>query len=186
VSATEERFPRAGRWAKGYQPAEVDAFVDGLETRFAAAESGLGEPPAPEEIRRVGFTLVRGGYDIVPVDAALDALEERAVAVDPHRTQAAPPDAAQVLRPAAERAPGERFGRAGRLRRGYDADAVDDFCDRLVRSLLGAQGAPTLGVDDVRGAVFVERLRGYDEDEVDAFLDEVVDLLLRSGRLGTR
>jgi DivIVA domain-containing protein len=58
-------FPKADR--KGYEPAEVDAFLE----RAATA--------SVEEIRSVRFSTARkGGYDMEAVDAALDRLERDA------------------------------------------------------------------------------------------------------------
>lgn len=58
-------FPKAAR--KGYEPAEVDAFLERASTASV------------DEIRAVEFhTSRKGGYDMEAVDAALDRLETEA------------------------------------------------------------------------------------------------------------
>jgi DivIVA domain-containing protein len=55
-------FPKADR--TGYEPAEVDAFLERAATATV------------DEIRSVRFsTALKGGYDMQAVDAALDRLE---------------------------------------------------------------------------------------------------------------
>jgi DivIVA domain-containing protein len=180
VPTQAEPLPRAPRWRKGYDRGEVDEFLHRVDTRIVASAAGLGEAPTALEIRRTGFTLVRGGYDVAAVDHALDRLEVRAVELE---RQGNPPgdvpDLADVLRPVLGRCPGHLFSRGGALSRGYDADEVDDFCQWLARHTDGPTVLPPR-VEDVRAVTFSARRRGYDEDEVDAFLDAVVDSLLRA------
>ncbi len=174
-----DRFPRAGRFGKGYQPAQVDAFCDLVERSL-----GRGGGVAPERIRKAGFDLVRGGYDVEAVDAQLDALESRAVEVEDllvgsERRAAAARESLDALREAFRRPPGERFPRTPLLRRGYDPDDVDAFTASLASTLAGEDGP---GVEAVRAVLFRPRHGGYDEDAVDDCLDRVVDVLLRTVR----
>ncbi len=179
MSAEDARFSRCSRWVKGYAPAEVDALCAAVVARLDAAEAGTGPVVTAEEIRHVGFTLVRGGYRIEPVDDYLDQLEERAHRGDGSEVTARVPGAAALVGPVLEHPPGQRFPRAHTaLGRGYDVDAVDDFCDRLARALTGGRASAPLEVDEVRSVAFHLRWRGYDEDAVDEFLDAVVDHLL--------
>ena len=173
-------LPRAPRWRNGYDRGEVDEFLRRLDTRIVASAAGLGDAPTAMEIRRTGFTLVRGGYDVAAVDHALDRLEVRVTELE---RQANPsvdvPDFAAVLRPVLGRCPSQLFSRVGALQRGYDPDEVDDYCQALARHTDGL-AVPPPRIEDVRAVTFSARRRGYDEDEVDAFLDAVVDSLLRS------
>src|SRR5215213_11159292 len=62
------RFPRARPWSRGYSVGQVDTF-------FTRA---LGQRPSAEAVRRAGFELRLGGYDVEAVDAELDRLEDEA------------------------------------------------------------------------------------------------------------
>lgn len=71
------------------------------------------------------------------------------------------------------------FPAASRLRRGYDADAVDAFVERIARRLETGEG---LSSNDVYHAPFAKAGiggRGYSSTEVDAFLERVHVELLR-------
>jgi DivIVA domain-containing protein len=177
-------FPRTRRWTKGYDRAQVDRFLLHVEASLLAG----GRPVSPSEIRRVGFDLVPGGYDVGAVDEHLDDLEVRALRAE----QAAAPvsasgawgartdlmDAPEIPDIAATGARGHRFARTTGMRRGYDVAEVDDFLDRLHAHL--AEGGPAQDdVARVRTVVFRSRRGGYDEDAVDDFLDRVVEALLR-------
>lgn len=76
MSATESSsappFPLS-RWREGYDPAEVDAFVQRLRA------SSAGEISV-SEVREQQFSPSRWakpGYDVVAVDAYLDAVADR-------------------------------------------------------------------------------------------------------------
>lgn len=173
------RFDRCSRWVKGYAPAEVDAFVEAVTRRLDIAATERGPAVGPEEIRHVGFALVRGGYPIEAVDSYLDDLEERAYRRADSGTAGPITDPAELVGPVLDHPPGQRFARGhGLLGRGYDVDAVDDFCDRIGRALTGGRTSTPLEVEEVRSVAFHVRFRGYDEDAVDDFLDAVVDHLL--------
>lgn len=64
-------FPRSGRLAKGYDPAQVSAFLDD-------AEQWIRRRPSPElaqRIRAQHFSAIRGGLDMASVDEYLDQLD---------------------------------------------------------------------------------------------------------------
>ena len=174
------RFPRVGRWRRGYRPRQVEHFLDRVET--ALTGQGIVAEVSAAEVRRVGFDLVRHGYDPRDVDAALEQLELRVLeheakpvgrrgTVDPFREAA-------FLSQELGHPYRHRFPRAARLRRGYDVDDVDDFTDRVLATL---QGSERLTHDEVRSAVFARRRHGYDEDAVDELLDRVIEFLLQPG-----
>jgi DivIVA domain-containing protein len=181
-----DRYPRVSRWRKGYHRRQVDAFVSNVEVSL----SGMIPMPTATDIRRAGFELRRGGYDTAVVDAALDELEGRVLAVQRmsagRRGRADPGADAAVLRDEVSGPYMQRFPRTGFLRRGYDLDDVDDFVDRVLVSLDGGDPAgQQLAVDDVRAAVFRPRRGGYREDAVDDALDHVVEhLMLHQPREG--
>src|SRR5699024_3740215 len=68
-------FPRMSGWKNGYDANQVDSF-------FKLARESF-ELPTPQPgyldsraVRTVGFDLVRKGYHVAVVDAALDRLED--------------------------------------------------------------------------------------------------------------
>src|SRR5262245_24187621 len=66
------KFPRVSRLRKGYHCSQVDRFHDRVELSLHG-----GAPPLDTaDIRRVGFELVRHGYEVGSVDTYLDQLEE--------------------------------------------------------------------------------------------------------------
>ncbi|RZS86969.1 DivIVA domain-containing protein [Motilibacter rhizosphaerae] len=182
------RLHRVGRLRRGYRPRQVEAALAAVEQALAE-----GRPPSAGEVRRLGFDLVRHGYDVVAVDRALDRLELRCL----ERSMAGSPpwqvsdelarDLAD-LRVLLAGPPGARLPRAGLLRKGYAQHDVDALLDRLLDDLETASRAlgsgasvvePGLRVEEVRLAVFGRRRRGYAERGVDEVLDRAVDLLLR-------
>ena len=176
-----DRFPRAGRFRRGYHPRQVDAFLNHVEVSL----NGVFPPPTASEVRQAGFELVRHGYDVQQVDAHLDALEEKVVAAQGltggRRGRPDPASEAAYLREQLTAPYMKRFPRAGMLRRGYLVDDVDEFVDAVVAALDG-QGSVTL--EQVRGAAFRPRRGGYREDAVDDAIDRVTEHLLLVRRLG--
>ncbi|HSR22190.1 MAG TPA: DivIVA domain-containing protein [Candidatus Eisenbacteria bacterium] len=173
MSRRTDRFPRVGRLRRGYHRRQVDRFIHRVEVSL----QGVLPPVSAAEIRRAGFELVHGGYDVAAVDAALDQLEERSMtaAAAGRRERFDPGSEAAALREEVAAPYMRRFPRAAALRRGYDIDAVDDFLDRIADALAGQQ---VLAVEQIRSAAFPPRRGGYDEDAVDELLDRVVELML--------
>ncbi|MGN6686223.1 MAG: DivIVA domain-containing protein [Actinomycetales bacterium] len=173
-------FNRTGR-RRGYDPHAVDAFLERVEARLAAAEAGQAVPLPAREVRRAGFRMVRNGYEPETVDAVLDLLEERVLEVELREGQGGDvADLVERVRPVLEAPAGDRLPRTTRWRRGYRCSEVDDVCDALRAGLLdGTAGVPSTTA--IRQSAFTQARHGYDEDAVDAFLDDVVDLLLRAG-----
>lgn len=178
--AATERFPRAQRWRRGYDRVQVDRYLRHVETALATGRAEL----SAADIRKVGFDLMRGGYEVSAVDARLDDLELRAVQLERERSGGQQGlgvrsvDEIEPLRRVGEARRGRRFPRVASLRPGYATEAVDDFVGRLAATLTG-RGDEGPDLHDVRGVVFPPRRGGYDEDAVDDFLDRVVDVLLR-------
>ncbi|WP_242133895.1 DivIVA domain-containing protein [Sediminivirga luteola] len=177
-------FPRMTGLRTGYDPEQVDSFFKRAKESFDRDQPQPGDLDA-RAVRTVGFDLVRGGYHVAVVDAALDRLEDTfakkardrmisRVGKDAWMQELS--RAAASLRGRLTRPEGERFKRAGRREYGYDIVQVDELCNRINRYFTAGEA---MSVDEVRRVIFKSRRgrRGYDEDQVDAFLDRVVDVM---------
>lgn len=179
MTMTQQSFDRVRGLGRGYDVAQVDTFL----TR------ALGGSLTSDEVRSVGFDLVRGGYDVDQVDQALDRLEDDLVAGERDDEQASLGERrfvsritsqAQVLRARLARPHGDRFARASAWAPAYDVTDVDELCDLVADYFDGVQ---PLTVSALRSAVFRSRrgARGYSEGAVDSFLDRVVSVMTRVG-----
>jgi len=173
-------FPHVRRSRRGYDVAEVEEFLRRARSAYDGDTGGL----TSEEIRHIAFGMRRGGYDTAPVDAAMERLEDafasrerdaaRArVGEDAWREQAR--DTAREVVARLERTDGHRFRRRSILTVGYKVAEVDAFAQRLLRYF--REGAP-VGVQEVRGAVFLPQRGGYSETQVDLLLDTVTEVML--------
>lgn len=195
-------FHRVGRLRYGYAPQQVEDFfgrarrdydtaiVDGDVGVVALADDPTSFDRAAasltsREIRSIGFDLVRGGYDVEAVDAALDRLEDAFSAREREQVIATRGEdgwletvasAADLLRGRLGRPERERFAPAEGREQGYAIEDVDALCDRL-RGYF--DDGEAMSVDDVRRAVFATRrgAQAYREAQVDAFLDRVVEVM---------
>ena len=182
---TSSLFPEAPRRALGYDKAAVDAFLERARQEFEGEPSADGTPYLDAaSVRTAAFPLVKRGYAIEPVDAALARIEDAFAARDREAAVATTGtrvwverarDDAQVLRDHLSRPRRRRFARAGWLRFGYRTDEVDLVADRLVEYF--ETGRP-ITVDQVRAVAFRMQRRGYQEEQVDALLDAVIDVML--------
>ena len=180
-----ERFHRAHRFRKGYSRKQVDAFLARADLALQGALPGV----TATDIRRAGFELVRRGYEVEEVDAALDEMELQAVhlgTTTSRRGRLDPTSDAAYLRQELSAPYMQRFPRVRFLRRGYDLDDVDDFLDRVCAALdrtlepdrPDTRDAERLDVAEVRTVAFRPRRGGYSEDAVDEALDRVVEMML--------
>lgn len=176
-------FRRAGGLTHGYHVEQVDDFF--AQAREAYEQGGQRPSLTSADVRRVGFDLVRGGYEVSQVDSALDRLEDAfsrreydamRSRLGEEGTLAELTKRARVLRGRLVRPDGQRFDRARGLAPAYDTADVDRLCVRLLGYF--EDGEP-MSVDEVRRAVFRPRRgsRGYVEPQVDAFLDRVVEVM---------
>lgn len=205
AEAVASPFPFAPRGTKGYSPAAVDDFLrlaraafetpvvapDGdvveasvLEAVASAVEEPVPAPFTSESVRHVSFALVRKGYSIGAVDAALGRIEDAFAAREREATVTALGTAewvesaratAQEVLERLTRPAGKRFRRAEFLRFGYRIDEVDIVADKLVGFF---ERGDTITVEQVRAAAFRMQRRGYNEAQVDAVLDAVVEVML--------
>lgn len=178
----EERPPSfrvtSGR-ERGYHRAAVDNFLSAARESFES-DGGL----TAAEVRIASFPLVKGGYVVGDVDAALGRIEdafaarqrERAVRgggaeewVETARSQA------QVILDHLSRGRRNKFARTGLLTFGYRVDEVDHVATRIVRYL---RDGDDLTVEQLRSAAFRMQRGGYREEQVDALLDATIDVIL--------
>lgn len=177
-------FPTMTGWKNGYDPDQVDEFFGRAREAFERDTPVEGDLDA-HEVRTAGFDLVRRGYHVAVVDAALDRLEDAFAARNRERIIAEKGEdawlsylgrSAATLRGRLDRPDGERFDYAERSAPGYEPADVDALCGKLAGYF--AEGMP-MSVDEARRAVFRTRKgpNGYRESQVDAFLDRVVEIM---------
>ena len=177
--STRAPFARAARGARGYDVAAVEAFLDRAREAFQGAGS-----LSSDDVRTASFPLVRAGFDVPSVDAALARLEDALAARERDaRIRESGADAwvasakgeAQEILARLSRPEGERFDREPRHRSGYSVVEVDIVSERVARYF--AAGEP-ITAEQVRTAAFHPQRGGYREEQVDAVLDAVVRIIL--------
>jgi DivIVA domain-containing protein len=142
-----KQFTTTRRLRPGYDPEQVDAFLDKAERRLAAMES-TDRPPGP----LVSGTVLADGPS------------------GPTQQDFQPPRWAEWAE-WAEWAGSTRFSPT-RKRWGYDTAEVDAFRQEIRDTFLGAK-QPPLTSDEANDKRFrMARRRGYDVVQVDAFCDE--------------
>ncbi|MFT4030624.1 MAG: DivIVA domain-containing protein [Protaetiibacter sp.] len=178
-------FPSQGRGEKGYERRAVDAFLAHAREAF---ESSVGASTVTSAtVRDASFPLVKRGYSIVAVDAAMTRIEDAFAARE--REQGITRDGvegwvgraranAQEVLDRLSRPDGERFARARGLRYGYRVDEVDLVSRKLVDYF---ERGERVTVEQVRQAAFRMQRGGYREEQVDALLDAVVEVMLAVG-----
>ncbi len=177
-------FPLTTGRERGYDPARVDAFLQRARDSF---ESDAPDAITSADIRQCAFPLVKRGYRIDAVDAAMGRIEDAFAARE--RDQAlsragarawvgSSRKLAQEVLDRLSRPEGARFRRTGRLRYGYRIDEVDLVADRIARYL---ETGEQLTVEQVRTVAFRMQRHGYDEQQVDAVLDAVTEVMLAVG-----
>ncbi len=174
-------FPIAVGRHKGYRREDVDAFLARARAAFEQPDSAEIDSTA---VRTVAFALVRHGYQVGAVDAALGRIEDAFAAREREHALTRSGagswvgqsrELAQETLDRLSRPRGHRFRRVGLLRFGYRIDEVDLVADKLARFL--ETGEPVT-VDQVRSVAFRMQRRGYSEAQVDAVLDAVVEVIL--------
>lgn len=179
-AAARASFPETRGREKGYDKRAVDGFLDRARSSFENGADGL----TSADVRHVAFPLVRHGYAISSVDAALGRIEDAFAARE--RTSAVAEsgagawvgqtrDSAQEILNRLSRPRARRFERASALRYGYRVDEVDLVCEKISRYL---ETGESLSVEQVRSVAFRMQRGGYRETQVDAVLDAVVDVML--------
>jgi DivIVA domain-containing protein len=173
-------FPVMHGRERGYRRDAVEAFMARAREAFERGDDTVDA----RAVRQAGFPLVRGGYQIAAVDAALGRIEDAFAARERQAAIAAEGPEAWVERARAEaqvilerlaRPAGRRFDRVGPLSFGYAPKEVDIVADRISAFL---QDGDPLTAEQVRSAAFRMSRGGYREEQVDALLDAVVDVIL--------
>ena len=182
-SRVSTTFPRSRRSRPGYNIDEVEDFLEEARRAYTADRGTAGIVSA-ESIRRMAFSIKKGGYAPAQVDAALERLEDAFAARERERALAEAGDAAwyakarstaQVILDRLARKRGKRFHRVSPFTNGYRAKDVDEFADRLVDYF---QHGKAMSIDEVRTVVFRSEKGGYREVQVDLLLDAVINVML--------
>lgn len=177
-------FPTARRGAKGYERAAVDAFLAQARAAFESDASSSDGSVGSAAVRSTAFPLVKRGYAVAAVDAAMARIEDAFAAREREAGIARAGaegwvgearGAAQEILDRLSRPDGHRFARARGLRYGYRVDEVDLVAGKLIGYF--ERGEP-LSVEQVRQVAFRMQRRGYREAQVDALLDAVVEVVL--------
>jgi DivIVA domain-containing protein len=165
--------------ARGYHRAAVDTFLASARDAFEKD----GDLRA-EDVRTASFPLVKGGYVVAEVDAALSRVEDAFAARERDRAVRAAGagvwveqarEDAQVILDHLARPRRRRFARTGMLTFGYRVDEVDHVAGRIVRFL---RDGDELTAEQLRSAAFRMQRGGYREEQVDALLDATIDVIL--------
>ncbi|MGW8483919.1 DivIVA domain-containing protein [Microbacterium sp. NPDC055903] len=187
VDVTENRsdpqpaaFSLTSGRSRGYHPAAVDAFLAAAKETFERDDDAL----SAADVREASFPLVKKGYEIAEVDAALGRIEDafaararqRAVRADgPQAWVEQARNEAQLVLDHLARPRRQRFARTGLLTFGYRIDEVDHVARRIVRYLRDGE---ELSVEQLRSTAFRMQRRGYREEQVDALLDATIEVML--------
>lgn len=173
-------FPLTSGRTLGYHRSAVDTFLASARREFETN----GDQLEAADVRTASFPLVKNGYVVADVDAALGRVEDAFAARERERivrtrgagvwVEQARQDAQTILDHLA-RPSRHRFGRTGMLTFGYRLDEVDHVSNRIVRYL--RDGEP-LSVEQLRSAAFRMQRGGYREEQVDALLDATIDVIL--------
>lgn len=182
------QFKLAGKRKLGYEPNQVNEFLDFAKEQFANLESELIDA---KSLRNTRFRLVKNGYSISAVDAAMEKLEdvfatrelERSAANDGiHTFENHLQEGMELISNRVKRKKGRRFKRRFYLYRGYNRRQVDSFCAEVAAHL---ELKKELAVRAVRLTTFRTQRGGYAEYQVDAFIEKLVEVLQREDILKT-
>ncbi|WP_144796335.1 DivIVA domain-containing protein [Microbacterium paludicola] len=182
-AARDEQRPSAFRITtgreRGYHPAAVDTFLAAARESFES-EGSL----TAYDVRVASFPLIKNGYAVADVDAALGRIEDafaarqREQVVRSGGVEAWVGDArskAQEILDHLARSRKHKFARTGFLTFGYRVDEVDHVAGRIVRYL---RDGDDLSAEQLRSAAFRMQRGGYREEQVDALLDATIDVIL--------
>ncbi|WP_429456325.1 DivIVA domain-containing protein [Microbacterium sp. ZKA21] len=166
--------------ARGYHQAAVDAFLAAAKASFERDDDTL----SAEDVRVASFPMVKNGYAVAEVDAALSRIEDAFAARIRDRVVRADGatawveqarDEAQIILDHLARPKLHKFARVGWLTYGYRAEEVDHVARRIVRYL---RDGDELSVEQLRSAAFRMQRGGYREEQVDALLDATIEVML--------
>jgi len=180
ATQTPPAFALTSGRERGYHRAAVDTFLASARRAFETGGDELGA----DDVRMASFPLVKEGYVVADVDAALGRVEDAFAARERERVvrtrgagawvEQAREDAQTILDHLA-RPRRHRFARTGVLTFGYRIDEVDHVSTRIVRYL---RDGDALSAEQLRSAAFRMQRGGYREEQVDALLDATIDVIL--------
>lgn len=179
-------FSRAGEGKRGYEPEQVNDFLSYAREQFA---NPLSQVLSAESVRSTRFKLVKNGYSISAVDAAMEKLEDvfaareleqtiQVIGIQEFRDLLA--QGQELLASRLTRRRGRRFKRRGFPYSGYNRRQVERFCSQVATHL---SQSTELSVKQVRLVAFKTQRGGYAEYQVDAFIEKVVEVLQRESIL---
>lgn len=171
-------FPTVGKNKRGYDRAEVDAFIALARDQYARPDSKVINW---KSLVATGFQLVKDGYDPVAVDKAIDKLEDTFAERDVKSPAFRFPVVNQgeeliklrgLLALRVSRPKGKKFERVGVLGVGYSRKSVD-----AVVALVGEflEDPEILELDELRALKFKVVRGGYIESQVDTYIDRLVE-----------
>ena len=175
-------FVQAGKRKLGYDMSEVDAFLDLARQQYNDPSRQLLNSL---DVRAIRFKLVKNGYSISVVDAALEKLEDTFAAAEFSKeviSQGFFEFEEDLVNQRAElvarcnRPNKKKFTKRKYPNKGYSVKQVDQLCSQLGKSL---ENKADLSVKEVRTATFKSKRGGYAEYQVDAFLESVVESIQR-------
>jgi DivIVA domain-containing protein len=175
-------FVQAGKRKLGYDMAEVDAFLDLSRQQYNDPSRQLLNSL---DVRAIRFKLVKNGYSISVVDAALEKLEDTFAAAEFSKeliSQGFFEFEEDLVNQRAElvarcnRPNKKKFTKRKYPNKGYSVKQVDKLCSQLGKYL---ESKADLSVKEVRTATFKSKRGGYAEYQVDAFLESVVESIQR-------
>lgn len=165
---------------RGYDKKQVDSLLESAKRQYENPDQVLLRA---SDLRGLRLDLVKGGYLISQVDAALDNLEDHfsLTEVIAFKKRYGEQELAKryselkdALSPRLRKAKSKRFAKVSFLARGYDKKKVDALCDRLVSHF---DGKVKIKVSEIRRVQFSSRRSGYSMPQVDSFLDRVIEAL---------
>ena len=154
---------RVGKRKWGYDPAQVDAFLDRAHALYESEDAHLTQ----QDIQNVSFDLSKGGNDITQVDAALSRLEQAVVdkqttrEITEHGRVAWKALTEELDRQGcelADRGTGERVARGHDRRPSYDRKQGDRLIDQIVDKAAAGLGGASLHWTAVDHALVVSTL----------------------------
>ena len=180
MNHVNQTFPTAKRSKLGYNQEQVDTFIAMARSQYDHPEGYL---LTADQIRETEFDLVKGGYDVIKVDAALDRIEDALADREitrkretrgGHAVQDQLERVTEVVRGRVDRPKNKRFSRVSWPARGYSRREVDRLCNLILEHLVNSE---PLEMAEVRRIVFSAQRGGYAENQVDAFIDRVIQIL---------
>ena len=173
-------FKSATKGKLGYSKPEVDAFIAKARDQYNNFSAQVLDW---RDITGQKFPLVKEGYEIAAVDAAIDKLQDTFAERELGKKSqpfGAPLSGSMLaelrglLLGRASRPKNKRFGRVGVLGVGYSRKEVDALLS-IVHEFLN--GGEELTLAEVRSLSFKVKRGGYFESQVDAYVERLVEYL---------